>query len=116
MAVFNKKNSGNDLLPGITDYLESTDDAYPPVTASGLDDLIAKVKVSTGISEEAAAIIIKLFFQEIRNKTAKGHIVVLKRLGKFFVSSPKVSNNKKKVYPTFKPFRKLIAKLNQNGK
>jgi nucleoid DNA-binding protein len=113
MADFEENEVG--LLPGITEYLESVDDNIP-VTSAGLEELVAKVRASTGLNEESSAIIIKLFFQEIRNQILKSNTVMLKGLGKFFMSSPKINNNKKKIFPKFKPFKELIAIVNKDNK
>ena len=107
MADFNEVQ----LLPGITEYLESLDD-NSPVTVTDLDELVAKIQASTGLNEDSSAIILRLFFQEIRSQVLKGNTVALKGLGRFFISSPKVNSNKKKIYPTFKPFKELVASLN----
>jgi len=77
MAVFEENEV--DLLPGITEYLESVDDNIS-VTSAGLEELVAKVQASTGLNEESSAIIVKLFFQEIRNQILKSNTIMLKGL------------------------------------
>lgn len=100
------------LLPGITEFLESLDDNFP-VTTENLDELIALIQSSTGLNKESSEIILRLFFQEIRTQVLKGNSVTIKGFGKFYITSPKTNNNKKKIYPTFKPSKELITNLNE---
>lgn len=100
-----------DFLPDIFQYLEQADNGKS-VSPRGLEELIYKVHASTGIRVEASSAIVKLFFQEIRNAILRGDSVLLGGFGKFSLSSPKISKNKKKIFPKFKPYKKLIKKMN----
>lgn len=105
-------SSESKYLPDIEDYLESIDDNLP-VSAAGLDYITSKIVLKTGISEEIAEILVKLFFQEIRNKLLKNDIIILKGLGRLLVSSPATTNNKKKIFVKFEPTQSLVDKLNK---
>lgn len=100
-----------DFLPGIQEYLEQADNSKS-VSASGLDDLIYKVVATTGLEYDGAKIIVKLFFQEMRNAALRGDMVFISDFGKFFIASPKIGKNKKRVFVKFKPHAKLLKKLN----
>lgn len=100
-----------EFLPDIFQYLEQLEGSKS-VTAKGLEEIIYRMHASTGISKEACTIIIKVYFQEIRNAVLRGDKVVLAGLGKFILASPKNSKNKKKIFPKFKPYKTLIKKMN----
>lgn len=102
--------SETELPPDIEEYLEHIDDNVP-VEIRGNEELVAKVVANTGLDPESAKIIVQSFFQEIRNQTLKGNIVIMKSIGKLSISSPR-SGTKKKVFISFKPFKNLIRKLN----
>jgi len=103
----------SNLYEDIFEYLESANNSRS-VNLKGLDELVYKVHASTDLSKEASAIVVKLFFQEIRNIMLRGECVVLRDVGKFYISSPKCSGNKKQIFPKFKPYQKLITRIN-NG-
>lgn len=106
-------NNKEDLfIPGIDNYLESIDDNIS-VTTKDLDELILKIRSTTDVTNETAKIIVKLFFQEIRNLVLRKNIVVIRNFGKFLISSPLLTNNKRKIFPIFKPSKKLIKLLNE---
>jgi nucleoid DNA-binding protein len=79
-----------EFYPDIHDYLENADNSKS-VKINHLDDIVLKVRAHTGLSEEAANIVVKRFFQEIRNAMLRGEIVIFRGFGKFFVLSPKVT-------------------------
>lgn len=97
-----------DLLPDIEEYLKSVDDNIP-VSISGLEFLVAKVVANTGLPEETCKILVREIFQQIRNEVLDGNCVVIKGLGKFFITH---KNNKKKMFIKFKTFKKLKNRLN----
>ena len=100
-----------EFLPDIQDYLEQVDNSKA-VTAVGLDELIYKVRALTGLEYDSAKIIVKLFFHEIRNAVLRGDNVVLSDFGRIFLSSPKSTHNKKRVFLKFKPHKKFLRKIN----
>jgi nucleoid DNA-binding protein len=102
-----------EFYPDIHDYLENADNSKS-VKINHLDDIVLKVRAHTGLSEEAANIVVKRFFQEIRNAMLRGEIVIFRGFGKFFVLSPKVTNSKRKILPKFKPHPQLLMKVNDN--
>jgi len=98
--------SDPELLPDIDEYLESIHE-NAPVDATGLTELIYKVRASTGLSKDICTILISLFFQEIRNQLLRGNSVYLKRFGKF-----QMNKDPTKVFPKFKTSKWLRHKLN----
>lgn len=98
------------FLPDIHDYLESINTSKS-VSAKGLEDLVFRVRAKTGLNTDICTAIVSLFFHEIRNSMLKGDIVTIRGLGKLYVSSPK-HKNKKRVFPKFKPYKKLIRRMN----
>lgn len=104
-------NNEIELLPDISKYLEQVENTKS-VNINGLDEIAYRMRASTGLSKEACMIVLKLFFQEIRNSILRGDVVALYRFGKFFLSTPKTSKNKKRIFPKFKPYQALLSKLN----
>ena len=102
-----------EFLPDISEYLEQFENSKS-VNAKGLDEIIYRMHASTGVNKETCVLIIKTYFQEIRNAILRGDMVVLAGLGKFFLSSPKNSKNKKKIFPKFTPYKTLIKKMNHD--
>ena len=114
MIIDNKDNISidqkiveNKLLPGIDEYFETTTTSIS-VSSFGLDELIAKIRCSTGLSFEAVNIITRLFFETLRNEMLKGNIIVIANFGKFLVASPKNKSSKKRIFAIFKPFKKNV--------
>ncbi|MDP2683496.1 MAG: HU family DNA-binding protein [bacterium] len=100
-----------ELYPDIHDYLDSVENSKS-VNISGLNELVYTIMAHTGLNYEVASIVCKSFFQVIRNAILRGEVVVLSGFGKFFVSSPKSTNNKYKVFIKFMAFPQLLNKLN----
>jgi nucleoid DNA-binding protein len=100
--------------PDIHDYLESAENSKS-VNVKGFDELIYKIRAHTGLSYDASSLVLKYFFQDIRNAMLRGDIVALNGFGKFFISSPKNTNNKQKVFAKFKPYTQLANKLNERN-
>lgn len=100
-----------DFLPDISQYLEQIDNSKS-VSSKGLEELMYKINASTGIGAATSSVIIKLFFQEVRNAILRGDLVVLGGFGKFFLATPQNTKNKKRIFPKFKPYKKLIKKMN----
>jgi nucleoid DNA-binding protein len=96
------------FLPDIFSYLESN---YP-VSASELSDIIEKVVVNTELNSDAATAIVCAFFEEIRTAVLNNKIVGFRYLGNFYISSPKISNNKKRIFVKFKPTKTLLKRMN----
>ena len=99
-----------EFLPDIDEYLESINDNHP-IKVNNLDHLLLKIKSYTGLEKDIVEIIVRTFFQEMRNQALKGNMINIARFGKFFVSSPK-RGNKKKIFIKFKPLKHLVDKLN----
>jgi len=102
-----------EFYPDIHDFLENADNSKS-VKISHLNDIVLKVRAHTGLSEEAANIVVKRLFQEIRNAMLRGEIVTFRGFGKFFVLSPKITGSKRKIKPKFKPSPQLLMKVNDN--
>lgn len=96
----------NKLLPGIDQYLEQIDD-NKPITTEGLEDIIYKVVVHTGLSYTASEIIVKEYFQQIRNELLNGNIINISHVGKIFIACPKNGLSKKRITTLIKPMQKL---------
>jgi len=99
-----------DFYPDIEEYLESTTNKKS-VSSKGLEELVFKVRAATGLDYDVAQQLVRHFFQEIRNAMLRGDIVVLRGLGKFFVSSP-LHGNKEHIFPKFEPYKSLSDRLN----
>lgn len=102
-----------EFYPDIYDYLESIQNSKS-VSAKGLEDIAHRVRAHTGLDYDVSLDIVKHFFQEIRNVMLRGDMVSLTGLGKFYISSPRSSNNIKQIFPKFEPYKQLIDKLNEN--
>ncbi len=100
-----------DFYPDIHHYLESVENSRS-VSAKGLEEIIFKVRASTGLSYDVSSSLVKHFFQEVMNGMLRGDIVTLKGLGKFYVSSPK-TGNKSTIFPKFEPYHRLVEELNE---
>ena len=98
------------LFSDIDQYLEQISD-NDPVTAEGLDDLIYKIIVHTGLNYESCKILVKNYFQEIRNAMLRGDIVYLNNIGKLYIRCPKNGTSKRNVVPIIKPFKNLLNKV-----
>lgn len=98
------------LPPDINSYLEQIGDGYP-VTANGLENLINKVVIHTGIKYEISEIIIKHYFQELRNAMLRGDIIYLNKIGKLYIRCPKNGTSKKTVVPVIKAFKNINKKI-----
>jgi nucleoid DNA-binding protein len=105
------KKDDIEFLPDIYQFLDESED-IKSVNISAIEEIAYKIHASTSLSKEASFIVLRLFFQEIRGNILQGNTVVLANLGKFFLSTPKTSNNKKRIFPKFKPYKKLLGKLN----
>ena len=108
-----EKTNQDELLPDINSYLESLDNKQP-VSVQELDHLIDIVVAKTSLNEDAAKVVVRLFFQEIRNALLRNECVTLRGLGNFQVSSPNSSGNKIRVFPKFKPSPLLVRRLNDD--
>jgi nucleoid DNA-binding protein len=98
-------------LPNIEEYLASRGDGSP-VEANDLDHIVDAVCAYCGFTKEQSQRILCLFFQEIRNAMLAGDIVDIRGLGSFFISSPKVTSNKERVFPKFKAKKSFSRRLN----
>ena len=101
-----------ELLPDIEDYLESIDHNLP-VSTVGLEHIEGSIVANTKLNEHDSKVILRLFFQELRNSLLRKNKVDIRSLGRFYISSPATSNNTKKVFVKFKPKKSLIKKLNE---
>jgi hypothetical protein len=99
----------DDLLPDIFEHLENANNKKS-VTLHGLEDFAYEVQIRTGLTYEISSIIVKMFFQELRSSMLRGDMITIRNFGKLFISSPKFSKNKKRVFPVFKPYKSLINK------
>lgn len=104
-----KNNNEINYLPDIDDYLESIDDNLP-IYINELEEIIENVAANSNLSKEQASIIVREYFQVIRNLMLRGHRVMLRGLGSFLIS---YKLNKKRIFPKFIPCSNLKKKLNE---
>jgi nucleoid DNA-binding protein len=98
------------FLPNIDDYLEQN--SYgSPVSVEGLEKLIYKIVVHTGLKYETCEFIVKYFFNEIRNSMLRGEIVNINKIGKLFIRCPKNGTGKKYISTVIKLTKKLSNKI-----
>ena len=114
MVNIAKNKDESDFLPDIEAYLESIDNNLP-VTLQGLDSIVDAVTARTSLNNEAAKIVVRLFFQEIRHALLKNIKVTFRKLGSFQISSPK-SGNKIRVFVKFKPSPSLVKDINEQDR
>ena len=98
-------------LPGIEEYLSSIGNGCP-IDVSELDHISEALVAYCGFTKEQSNRILALFFQEIRSLMLAGKIIDMRSLGSFYISSPLVSSNSKKIFPKFKSKKSLIKRLN----
>jgi len=99
------------FLPGIDQYLEQVID-NKSITTKDLDYLIYKICGVTGLKYETSKIIVRTCFQEMRNAVLRGDVITITDFGKLFLSSPKTTNSKKRIFVKFKPYKSLLRKIN----
>jgi nucleoid DNA-binding protein len=98
-------------LPGIEEYLASRAN-WCPIDVSELDHISESIVAYCGVTKEQAKRILTQFFQVIRSTMLSGNVVDIRGFGSFFISSPAVSSNSKKVFPKFKAKKSLSRRLN----
>ena len=98
------------FYPDIHEYLEGVQNKKS-VTVKDLDEMVLKVRAETGLPRELCSEIVKHCFQEMRNDMLRGEQVTLRGLGRLYIASPK-TGSKKKVFPKFEPYDKLLRKIN----
>jgi len=98
-------------LPGIEEYLASRGNGCP-IDVSELDHISESLVAYCGFTKEQSRRILALFFQVIRSYMLNGQVVDIRGLGSFFISSPSVTSNSKKIFPKFKVKRSLSKRLN----
>lgn len=113
MSDEKNNENGELLLPDIEAYLENNSYGYPVWIDSGLDKFVSAIEARTALSRDNGKIVLRLIFEEIRNAILRGEIVVFRGLGSFFVSSPKTSGNKHRVFIRFRPSPILNRRLNE---
>jgi hypothetical protein len=98
-------------LTGIEEYLSSRGDGSP-IDVSELDHIIEYIVAYCGLTKEQSKRILTMFFQEIRSNMLNGKIVDIRGFGSFFISSPILTSNSKKIFPKFKSKRSFTTRLN----
>lgn len=98
-------------ISDIEKYLEQNEHMLP-VGIKELGHIVNAVISRTVLNKEVAALIVRLFFIEIRNGIVRGDLIELKGLGRFFLSSPVTSGTSRKIFPKFKPTKIVRDKLN----
>ena len=100
-----------ELLQDIEEFMESLDHNLP-VSIDNLDHIVGAILSKTKLNEHDAKVIVRLFFQEIRNSLLRKNKVDIRTLGSFYISSPCTTNNLKKIFVKFKQKKSLKDKLN----
>lgn len=99
--------SEEELYEDIYNYLESIS-SVKSVTIKYLDELVRTIHANTDLSKENCALIVKIFFQEIRNAMLRGELVNLPQLGKFSI---RCSSNDL-LFPRLSVVKNLRKKIN----
>lgn len=81
------------------DFLRTSKWKNPEI--ENCDDIFFSISQKTNLSPELIKKIITFYFLEIKANLLLGKIVYLFGLGKFFISSPRFSEGKIKIYPNF---------------
>jgi nucleoid DNA-binding protein len=105
-----------DLFPNIDDYNTENYDGES-VTLENLDHLISKIVARTGLTYDQVSIIVKIYFNEIRNQILLGKTVNIGNLGKLFcdVKTTKKSKDKHSIKLKFKASKLLIKRCKYNA-
>lgn len=99
------------FLPNHDQYLEQIDYGEP-VGVDQLDALIYKIVVHTGINYESSKILVKYYFQELRNAMLRGDIIYLNYIGKLYIRCAKNGTGKgKQLVPVIRPFKDFNKKI-----
>lgn len=101
------------FFPDIFEHFDNSENKKS-VTCRGLEEYVLRLSAATGLSKEISKEITRLLFQEMRNAMIRGEVVTIRGIGKFLLAKPSNSSNKKKVFAKFKPYPKLLKKMN-NG-
>jgi hypothetical protein len=99
-------------LPDVEVYLKNRQ-YKSPIDPNLLETITDKIAASTLLNKEQAKEVVSHFFEEVRSSLLFGHVVHLQKLGKFLISSPALSGNKRRVFIKFKPMKSLTRKLNE---
>lgn len=83
------------------------------IKLSGGDYVLEKLRAKTGLTKDQCRMILTKFFETIRVEILNGNRIILKEFGSFFMSSPVTTKNSLKVFPKFKPSKKLLQRLNE---
>ncbi|MFA5758025.1 MAG: HU family DNA-binding protein [Clostridia bacterium] len=98
-------------LPGIDDYLSVQDNIFK-IDISNIDHISEEIVAHTGVTKDQANRILYLFFTEIRSGVLKGDIVDIRGFFRFLISSPRITNIKKRVSIKFSLKTALKKRLN----
>lgn len=81
------------FYPDIYDYLDKQN--LYPVTSEGLDDIIKKIHLETGVERSILKIIVADIFQELRNILFKGGCFYFPNIGRMFINASKFNKAKR---------------------
>jgi nucleoid DNA-binding protein len=113
--VVDEKDKENEqlLLPDIEEYLESISYGHPISVGAELERISSAINSHTTLSKDNGNIVLRLFFEEIRRAVLRGEVVRLRGFGSFYVSGPKTSGNRERVFVKFRPSPILKRRLNE---
>lgn len=86
-----------------------------PVTLENLDYLIYKIVARTGLTYDQVAVIVKLYFSEIRTQVLAGKKVSMGNLGYMCIKYKCDKNSKDILRLKFKSSYRLIKKVRYNA-
>ena len=98
------------FYPDISDVRQK--EYISKIGVSNLEYIVYKICALTGLNKTSAELLLTYYWQEIANNMLEGNVVIIKELGKFYISSPKTSGKKFKIFPKLKPSLNLLKELN----
>ncbi len=105
----------DEIDESLFDYPELELEEDKKVNLSDQEEMIYFVSSQTGLPFDICQIVLEKCYQEIRSKMLRGDIVVLDRLGSFFISCPLNGTHSGRgpngVRPRFRPTKTLRKKV-----
>lgn len=116
--IENKENEEDEnqleLYPDIKYHIRNS--TLNDIEIDNLEHLVYKVHATTGLGVQKCEAIVKSFFKNMRNVLLDGDSIVIEGFGQMILSSPKTTNNDKRIFVKFKNSKVLYRKLNDKPK
>lgn len=103
-----------ELYPDIKYHIRNS--TINDIEIDNLEHLVYKVHATTGLGLQKCEAIVKSFFKNMRNVLLDGDSIVIEGFGQMILSSPKTTNNEKRIFVKFKNSKVLYRKLNDKPK